>query len=157
MDEALEAIPTIFDESLKLEVSRESLQISVELSRLVIMNLASGLPLFTYSFDGQVDQKDDLVYGFLSALSHLAAEVMESPGMIRSISHEGSTVMMEHKGAYMAALFSSREDFRARQSVQKFLREFLRLLPEMHLGEVVTEEYRIAANEMLRRIFKAYL
>jgi hypothetical protein len=121
------------------------------------MNLASGLPLYTYSFDGLIDAKGDLVYGFLSALSHLASEVMDRPGMIRSISHEGSTVMMEHRGAYMAALFASREDFRARQSVQKFLREFLHLLPEMNLGEVVTAEHRIAANEMLRRIFKAYL
>lgn len=157
MDDAIEAIPAIFDESLKLEVSRESLEISVELSRLVIMNLSSGLPLYTYSFDGAVDQKDDLVYGFLSALSHLAAEVMDSPGMIRSITHEGSTVMMEHKGKYMAALFASREDFRARQSVQKFLKEFLRLLPDMSFGEVVTSEYRATADEILQSIFKAYL
>ncbi|MFW9965358.1 MAG: hypothetical protein ACFFCX_17430 [Candidatus Sifarchaeia archaeon] len=157
MDEALEAIPAIFDESLKLEVSRESLEISVELSRLVIMNLASGLPLYTYSFDGQIDKKSDLVYGFLSALSHLASEVIDHPGMIRSISHEGSTVMMEHKGAYMAALFASREDFRARQSVQKFLKEFLRIYPEMRLGEVISEEHRMAANELLLRIFKDYL
>ena len=157
MDDALEAIPAIFDESLKLEVSRESLEISVELNRLVIMNLSSGLPLYSYSFEGLKNDKDDLVYGFLSALSHLAAEVMDSPGMIRSISHEGSTVMMEHRGAYMAALFSSREDFRARQSLQKFLKEFLRLLPEMRLGEVVTEEYRTTADEMLLRIFKAFL
>jgi hypothetical protein len=142
---------------LKLEVSRESLEIAVDLKRLVIMNLSSGLPLFTYSFEGQKNEKDDLIYGFLSALSHLAAEVMDSPGMIRSITHEGSTVMMEHKGAYMAALFSSREDFRARQSLQKFLKEFLRLLPEMRVGEIVPEEYRTVANEMLFRIFKAYL
>ena len=157
MDEALEAIPAIFDESLKLEVSRESLEISVELSRLVIMNLASGLPLYTYSFDGYIDKKSDLVYGFLSALSHLASEIIESPGMIRSISHEGSTVMMEHRGAYMAALFASREDFRARQSVQKFLKEFLRIYPEMRFGEVISEEHRLAANELLVRIFKDYL
>ena len=157
MDEALEAIPAIFDESLKLEVSRESLEISVELRRLVIMNLSSGLPLYTYSFDGLKDGKNDLVYGFLSALSHLASEVMDSPGMIRSISHEGSTVMMEHRKAYMAALFASREDFRARQSLQRLLREFLRLLPEMSLGEVIDKEYRIVADEVIRRIFKAYL
>lgn len=157
MDEALEAIPGIFDESLKLEVSRETLEISVELRRLVIMNLSSGLPLYTYSFDGIIDEKSELVYGFLSALSHLAAEVIDSPGMIRSISHEGSTVMMEHRGASMAALFASREDFRARQSLQKFLREFLRLVPEMRVGEVVTEECRFVADEMLRRIFKVFL
>ena len=156
MDEALEAIPVIFDESLKLEVSRESLEISVELTRLVIMNLSSGLPLYTFNFVGHANQKDDLVYGFLSALSHLAAEVMDSAGMIRSISHEGSTVMMEHRGAYMAALFSNREDFRARQSLQRFLREFLRLLPEIRPGEVMSDEYRMAADEMLKRIFKAY-
>jgi tetratricopeptide (TPR) repeat protein len=157
MDEALEAIPAIFDESLKLEVSRESLEISVELKRLVIMNLSSGLPLYTYSFNGRMGEKGDLVYGFLSALSHLASEVMDSPGMIRSISHEGSTVMMEHKEAYMAALFASREDFRARQSLQRFLREFLRLLPDMRLGEVLTQEKRIVTDEMIGRIFKAYL
>ena len=157
MDEALEAIPGIFDESLKLEISRESLEISVELRRLVIMNLSSGLPLYTYSFDGAVDEKSELVYGFLSALSHLAAEIIDSPGMIRSITHEGSTVMMEHRGVYMAALFASREDFRARQSLQKFLREFLRLVPEMRVGEVVTEECRFVADEMLLRIFKAFL
>jgi tetratricopeptide (TPR) repeat protein len=157
MDDALEAIPAIFDESLKLEVSRESLAISVELKRLVIMNLASGIPLYTYAFDEHLNEKSDLVYGFLSALSHLASEVMDSPGMIRSITHEGSTVMMEHRGAYMAALFASREDFRARQSLQRFLREFLRLLPEMRFGEVVSEEYRMTADEMLRRIFRPYL
>ncbi len=157
MDDALEAIPAIFDESLKLEVSRESLAISVELKRLVIMNLASGIPLYTYAFDAHLNDKNDLVYGFLSALSHLASEVMDSPGMIRSITHEGSTVMMEHRGAYMAALFASREDFRARQSLQRFLREFLRLIPEMRYGEVVAEEYRMTADEMLRRIFRVYL
>lgn len=157
MDEALEAIPAIFDESLKLEVSRESLEISVELHRLVIMNLKSGLPLYTYSFDGAVDEKDDLVYGFLSALSHLAAEIIDSPGMIRSITHEGSTVMMEHQGKYMAALFASREDFRARQAVQKFMKEFLRSLPDMSFGEIITNEYRSTADEILHRIFKDYL
>ncbi len=156
MDDALEAIPAIFDESLKLEVSRESLAISVELKRLVIMNLASGIPLYTYDFDENLSDKSDLVYGFLSALSHLASEVMDSPGMIRSITHEGSTVMMEHRGAYMAALFASREDFRARQSIQRFLREFLRLLPEMRIGEVLSDEYRMTADEMLQRIFRPY-
>ena len=64
--------------------------------------------------------------------------------------------MMEHRGAYMAALFSNREDFRARQSLQRFLREFLRLLPEIRPGEVMSDEYRMAADEMLKRIFKAY-
>jgi len=157
VDDALEVIPAIFGESLKLKVSREFLEISVELSRLIIMNLASGLPLYTYSFDGHLDGKGDLVYGFLSALSHLSSEVMDRPGMIRSISYEGRTVMMEHREAYMGALFASCEDFRARQSLQKFLREALRLLPEMRAGEVITEEYRFAADEMLRRIFKAYL
>ena len=157
MDEAVEAIPAIFDVSLKLELSRETLTIPVELKRLVIMNLSSGLPLYSFSFEDQIDDKGELLYGFLSALSHIASEIMDRPGMIRSISHEGSTVMMEHRGAYMAALFASREDFRARQSLSRFLREFLRSLPEMHLGEVVTQEYRLASNELLRRIFRVHL
>ncbi|MFW9889569.1 MAG: hypothetical protein ACFFER_15380, partial [Candidatus Thorarchaeota archaeon] len=128
MVEALERMPAVVNGVLGIELARKVRVVPVELFRLIVMNLPAGLPLYTYSFQSDSFEEQFLIYGLLSAVSHLVSEVAPAAGRIRSLSHEDQTVMMEHRGKYMAALFANKESFRARQCLERFLRDFLRLL-----------------------------
>ncbi|MFW9887591.1 MAG: hypothetical protein ACFFER_05375, partial [Candidatus Thorarchaeota archaeon] len=79
-------------------------------------------------------------------------------GRIRSLSHEDQTVMMEPRGKYMAALFANKESFRARQCLERFLRDFLRSFPEAaESGKVMPEEHVADATRLLERVFRVFL
>ena len=158
MREALEKMPAVINGVLRIELTRKARVVPVKLHRLVVMNLPAGLPLYSHNFEEPAGAEEFLVYGLLSALSHLASEVTPDVGRMKTLSHEGQTVIMEHRGRYMAALFASKESFRARQSLERFLREFLRSFPDKTgSGRILTEEQKEAATQLFRRTFRAFL
>jgi hypothetical protein len=158
MREALEKMPAVVNGVLGIELARKVRVVPVELFRLIIMNRPAGLPLYSYSFQSGAFDEEFLIYGLLSAVSHLVSEVAPAAGPIRSLTHEGQTVMMEHREQYMAVLFANKESFRARQCLERFLRDYLRSFPDVTgSGEIMVEEQRTAATQLLERVFRVFL
>jgi hypothetical protein len=155
IEESLEEVPGVFARLMNMSLSRKPIVVPVKLYRLVVMKPKDGLPVYTYDFNGELQQADFLVYGLLSAVTSVGLEIFPDAGRIRSLAHEGKTIIMEHQGEYMGALIADKENFRARISLSNFLKGFLKICPpENWRGEVLNHKDRQEADFLLAKTFK---
>jgi hypothetical protein len=98
IEESLEEIPGVFARLMDMELARKPIVVPVKLHRLVIMKPKTGLPVYTYDFDSEMQEASLLVYGLLSAVTSVGSEIFPDAGRIRSLGHEGKTIIMEHEG-----------------------------------------------------------
>jgi len=155
LEESLEEIPGVFARLMEMELSRKPILVPVKLYRLVVMKPKDGLPVFAYDFDAELQMADFLVYGLLSAVTSVGLEIFPDAGQIRSLSHEGKTIIMEHEGEYMGALIAEKENFRARISLNNFLKGFIEIVPpEKWHGEVLNKEVKQEANFLVVKTFR---
>jgi len=155
MEESLEEIPGVFARLLDMELSRKPIVVPVKLYQLVVMKPKDGLPVYTYAFSNEPQKDDFLVYGLLSAITSVGLEIFPDAGNIRSLAHEGKTIIMEHQGEYMGALIADKENFRARISLTNFLKGFLEICPpERWHGEVLNHKERQEADFLLAKTFR---
>ncbi|MHA2241489.1 MAG: hypothetical protein ACXABZ_05435, partial [Candidatus Thorarchaeota archaeon] len=129
IEESLEEIPGVFARLMEMEMARKPILVPVKLYRLVVMKPKVGLPVYTYNFDSETGEANFLVYGLLSAVTSVGSEIFPDAGSIRSLAHEGKTIIMEHEGGYMGALIAEKENFRARISLSNFLKGFIEIHP----------------------------
>jgi hypothetical protein len=155
IEETLEEIPGVFARLLDMELSRKPIVVPVKLYRLVVMKPKDGLPVYIYDFNDELRRSDFLVYGLLSAVTSVGLEIFPDAGNIRSLAHEGKTIMMEHEGEYMGALIADKENFRARISLSNFLKGFIEICPpEKWRGEVLNHKDRQEADFLLAKTFR---
>lgn len=155
IEESLEEIPGVFARLMEMELSRRPIVVPVKLYQLVIMKPKDGLPIYTYDFNTILQKADLLVYGLLSAVTSVGIELFPDAGRIRSLSHEGKTIIMEHQGEYMGALIADKENFMARISLSNFLKGFLEICPpENWYGKVLSDKVQQEADFLLEKTFR---
>ncbi|MFW9800956.1 MAG: hypothetical protein ACFFD9_11000 [Candidatus Thorarchaeota archaeon] len=154
IDRYLDDVPGVFSRLMNQEMSRKPILSPVKLYQLVVMNPDIGLPIYTYDF-AEVKETGIHVYGLLSAVSTVGTEMMPDAGLIRTLTHEGKTIMMEHDGDLMGALIADRESFRARMSLRSFISGFRETYPtEDWRGQILSESVKEEVDFLLARCFQ---
>jgi tetratricopeptide (TPR) repeat protein len=123
------------------------------LSALIVINRHSGLPDFVHYFDSSIQVDSSIVGGFISAITSFSCEFMGNEGLLRSIQHEGFTLMMEHTPTRIIALVASKETFDIRYLLRDFTTQFDAQYPEtMERGGKVTQNFDKALS-IVKEIF----
>ncbi len=128
------------------QIPRPSLHILMTLCR------ESGLAEYVYQFDSEIEMDSGLVSGFISAITTFSNEVMGKVGMLRSINHEGFTLLMEHTGLRIVTLIAEEETFDIRQRLREFVSRFEKEYPEV-IVEGISEDTFGKADQLVDIIF----
>jgi len=118
---------------------------------LIAIGRASGLPEFVHYCDEKLEMDSSILSGFISAITSFSGEMMGGSGLLRSISQEGFTLMMEHTGTRIVTLVASQETFEIRYKLHEFAKTYEETFPASY-DSVITSEYS-AANELVSSIF----
>ena len=94
------------------------------LHTLITLDKRTGLPIFVHHFDEKLKMDSILIGGFISAITAFSNELLGQSGLLRSINHEGFTVMMEHKEFWIATLIANQESFDVRYKLRTFAQAF---------------------------------
>ncbi|MHA2356768.1 MAG: tetratricopeptide repeat protein, partial [Candidatus Thorarchaeota archaeon] len=117
------------------------------LHMLLVLDRRSGLTEYVHYFDQKLEMDSTMVSGFISAISSFTGEFMGGTGLLRSINHEGSTIMLEHTKPRIVAMIVENETFDVRYLLHGFAERFNELFPAAEEGEgISTEDYRGAEN-----------
>lgn len=123
-DKAIDRVSSFKTTAKIREVPRPSL------SALIALNRSSGLPDFVHYFDTQLQVDSSIVSGFITAIAAFSTEFMGDKGLLRSINHEGFTLMMEHTQSRIIALVASKETFDIRYLLRDFAKQFDIIYPD---------------------------
>ena len=91
---------------------------------LITIDRRSGLPVYVHHFDNTLEMDSTLIGGFISAITAFSNELLGQSGLLRSINHEGFTVMMEHKESWIVTLIADQEIFDVRYKLRTFTQSF---------------------------------
>lgn len=94
------------------------------LHALITLDREAGLPIFVHHFDNKLEMDEGLIGGFISAITTFSNELMGQSGLLRSINHEGFTLMMEHKEHWIVTLIANQESFDVRYKLRTFAQGF---------------------------------
>ncbi|TFH04362.1 MAG: hypothetical protein E4H14_14920 [Candidatus Thorarchaeota archaeon] len=94
------------------------------LHTLITLDKRTGLPIFVHHFDEKLKMDSILIGGFISAITAFSNELLGQSGLLRSINHEGFTVMMEHKDQWIVTLIADQESFDVRYKLRTFAQVF---------------------------------
>lgn len=122
------------------------------LHSLLALNRASGLPEFVHAFDARLEMDSSLLSAFISAITAFSGDMMGDSGLIRSINHEGFTLMMEHTHSRIVTLIANQETFDIRYRLHEFALRFEKIFPES-VDSVATADY-VGAEDLLESIFR---
>ncbi|MFW9788565.1 MAG: tetratricopeptide repeat protein [Candidatus Thorarchaeota archaeon] len=90
------------------------------LHSLVVLDRGSGLPVFVYHFDATLEMDSSILGGFISAITAFSDELLGGKALLRSINHEGFTVMMEYTTERIITLIADQETFDVRYTLRVF-------------------------------------
>jgi tetratricopeptide (TPR) repeat protein len=121
------------------------------LHALFALNRGSGLPEFVHYFDEKLKMDSSLVGGFVSAISVFSEELLGDIGLLRSINHEGFTLMMEHTSTRIVTLIANQETFDVRYRLHEFAQKYEVAFPASD-DSVATADYK-GASELVGSIF----
>ncbi|MCE7743394.1 MAG: hypothetical protein GOP50_13165 [Candidatus Heimdallarchaeota archaeon] len=100
-----------------------------------------GLPLYSYNFSKKQDIDDLLISGLISAIINFSQEVLgKGVETLRSIIHEGRSVIIERQDNVMAVLVSDNETFESRLQVRKFLKEAMGTIKQKITAKTIDQE-----------------
>jgi tetratricopeptide (TPR) repeat protein len=103
---------------------------------LITLCKESGLSEYVHHFNSEVEMDSGLIGGFISAITTFSSEVMGKIGMLRSINHEGFTLMMEHTDTRIITLIAQQESFDIRYLLREFANQLEKMLPDIQLEEI---------------------
>ncbi|MFX1369545.1 MAG: hypothetical protein ACFFAY_13185, partial [Promethearchaeota archaeon] len=123
------------------------------LQAILVMDRASGLTEFVHHFENLPAMDSTIVSGFLSAISAFTGELLGESGLLRSINHEGSTIMLEHTSSRIVAMIVEKETFDIRYALHEFARRFNEAYPTIEgRNGIDTSEYP-GAESLVAEIF----
>jgi tetratricopeptide (TPR) repeat protein len=123
------------------------------LHSLVVLDRGSGLPVFVYHFDATLEMDSSILGGFISAITAFSDELLGDKALLRSINHEGFTVMMEYTPERIVTLIADEETFDVRYTLRTFGNRFNQEFPlKMDTRGIETKEYR-GADMLVKRVF----
>ncbi|MDF1538481.1 MAG: tetratricopeptide repeat protein, partial [Candidatus Thorarchaeota archaeon] len=121
---------------------------------LITLCKESGLSEYVFHFNSEIEMDSGLIGSFISAISTFSREVMGKIGMLRSINHEGFTLMMEHTDTRIVTLIAQEESFDIRYLLREFTSRLQEMIPEVQLEEI-TESTFAQVDELVLELFSA--
>jgi tetratricopeptide (TPR) repeat protein len=128
-----------------------------DLHTLIALDRASGLPVYVFNFGEKVEMDSSLLSGFISAIASFSTEIMGETGLLRSITHEGFTFMMEHSAGLIIALIADEETFNVRYLLNIFAKRFEEKFPHAVGTEGVDTSKYQGADELTSDVFAEVL
>ncbi|MHA1933950.1 MAG: tetratricopeptide repeat protein [Candidatus Thorarchaeota archaeon] len=122
------------------------------LHALIALNRHSGLPEYVHHFGEDISMDSGLLGGFISAITSFSSHLMGGGGLLRSINHEGFTVMMEHTQNRILTLVVDQESFDIRYSLREFAQRFDIEYPAEEENGVETAVYE-GADNLVEEVF----
>lgn len=123
------------------------------LHSLIVLDRGSGLPVFVYHFDSTLEMDSSMIGGFISAITAFSDELLGDKALLRSINHEGFTVMMEYTTERVVTLIADQETFDVRYMLRTFGQRFNSAYPmEVSHRGVATAEYQ-GAEIIVKKVF----
>jgi len=121
---------------------------------LITLCRESGLSEYVYHFDSEIETDSGLIGGFISAITTFSSEIMGKIGMLRSINHEGFTLMMEHTDTRIVTLIAQEESFDLRFLLREFANRMEAFLPQVQLEEIKEKTFA-QADDLVLELFSA--
>ncbi len=123
------------------------------LHALMAIDKESGLTEFVYYFDQSLELDSSIIAGFISAVGAFSGQMMGSSGNLRSITHEGFTLMMEYTEKRIITLIATDESFELRYRLREFASVFESKFPSQdNLDSVEPSRYK-EADSLIESIF----
>ncbi|RDE16331.1 MAG: hypothetical protein C4K49_04770 [Candidatus Thorarchaeota archaeon] len=123
------------------------------LHAVIALNRYSGIPEYAHYFDLRFEMDSTLVSGFLSAINTFARSLMGDRGLLRSIDHEGFTIMVEHTASRIVTLIVDRESLDMRYRLREFARRLEGSFPSAATGVGSLSEDHQAADGLAEDVF----
>ncbi|TXT55120.1 MAG: hypothetical protein BAJATHORv1_40029 [Candidatus Thorarchaeota archaeon] len=130
------------------EVPRPQLHAIIALSR------SSGLPEYVHYFDTKIEMDSSIIGGFITAINQFSKQMMGLGGLLRSINHEGFTVMMEHSEERIMTLICNEETFDMRYLLREFARKFNEKYPSVENMDGIDSRLYVGADDLVIEIFE---
>jgi tetratricopeptide (TPR) repeat protein len=128
-----------------------------DLHTLIALDKMSGLPVYVFNFGDELEMDSSLLSGFISAIASFSTELMGETGLLRSITHEGFTFMMEHRAGLIIALIAEQETFKVRFLLNTFAKRFEEEYPGVVGTEGVDTSRYKGADDLTREVFAEVL
>jgi hypothetical protein len=123
------------------------------LHSLIVLDRGSGLPVFVYHFDATLEMDSSILGGFISAITAFSDELLGDKALLRSINHEGFTVMMEYTPERIITLIADQETFDVRYTLRSFGNRFNQDYPsEVDTRGIETKEFK-GAEKLVKKVF----
>ena len=123
------------------------------LHALITLERGSGMPVFVHHFNSQLTMDSTLISGFISAINAFSNEILGQGGLLRSINHEGFTVMMEHTDLRIVTLIADKETFDIRYKLRSFAQKFNDLFPSEIWDESISSNDFQKAEDIIKEVF----
>jgi len=121
---------------------------------LITIDRRTGLPIFVHHFNERLEMDSTLIGGFISAITAFSKELLGHSGLLRSINHEGFTVMMEHKDEWIITLIADKESFDVRYKLRTFAEGFDKEFKDTVPNDRADSKQFDGANGLIEIIFK---
>jgi len=121
---------------------------------LITIDRGTGLPIFVHHFSEKLEMDSTLIGGFISAITAFSNELLGHSGLLRSINHEGFTVMMEHKENWIITLIADQESFDVRYKIRAFADGFDKEFGDTEPSDRADSKQFEGANGLIEIIFK---
>ena len=121
---------------------------------LITIDRRTGLPIFVHHFNEKLEMDSTLVGGFISAITAFSNELLGQSGLLRSINHEGFTVMMEHKENWIITLIADQESFDVRYKLRTFADGFDKEFKDTEPSDRSDSKQFDKANGLVEILFK---
>ncbi|MHA2021976.1 MAG: hypothetical protein ACW96N_09695, partial [Candidatus Thorarchaeota archaeon] len=112
-----------------------------------------GLTEYVHYFDQKLEMDSTMVSGFISAISSFTGEFMGGTGLLRSINHEGSTIMLEHTKPRIVAMIVENETFDIRYLLHGFAEKFNEVFPAAEEGDGIAPDDYKGAEKIVKDFF----
>ncbi len=122
------------------------------LHAIVAIHRNSALAEFVHHFDSEIKMDSHLLSGFISAITTFTSELMGHSGLLRSINHEGFTLMMEHTEYRIVTLIVDKETFDIRYLLREFAKRFETKYPGSKFDGMIPSDY-VDAQELVNEVF----
>ncbi|MGY5878623.1 MAG: hypothetical protein RTV31_00175 [Candidatus Thorarchaeota archaeon] len=123
------------------------------LHTLITLDKRTGFPIFVHHFDEKLKMDSILIGGFISAITAFSNELLGQSGLLRSINHEGFTVMMEHKEFWIVTLIADQESFEVRYKVRTFAQAFYDEFKNIEVNDSAEASVFDKAHGLIKIIF----
>ena len=122
----------------------------------VLILTDSGLSVFNYYFSEMLESDPNLISGLILAITSFISEISKQKGILKSITHENLSLILEPVESFLCVSIASRECFDVREKTRKFA-SISRGIIGTHANEIMGGIVKDEVIEKLRQnIFQVF-